>query len=57
MTLAKPDFSNLPKFEKNFYLVSLINDWLHFTFCIFQLCDPACFSVPCMSCGAPLPLP
>jgi hypothetical protein len=22
MTLAKPDFSNLPKFEKNFYLVS-----------------------------------
>jgi hypothetical protein len=24
MTLAKPDFSNLPKFEKNFYLVRAV---------------------------------
>lgn len=50
MTLAKPDFSNLPKFEKNFYLVSYC--WLHFVVCCYcffiVLSGPACF-FPCMN--------
>jgi len=29
MTLAKPDFSNLPKFEKNFYLVGVLHTCSH----------------------------
>lgn len=29
MSLAKPDFSNLPKFEKNFYLVGVWCVYVH----------------------------